>query len=156
MLVFSNIIIFAIAALGLNVIFGYTGQISIGHAAFMAIGAYTSAFFTMSLNMPIFLNLIFVILFSALFGILIALPAMRLKGFYLAIATMAFGIAVQEIIASMDIFGGRTGMRNIPAFFGSDFNTYLLNLFFYSFFGLYNKFNSKISYRKEIQYGTRQ
>jgi len=44
LLVFSNIIIFAIAALGLNVIFGYTGQISIGHAAFMAIGAYTSAF----------------------------------------------------------------------------------------------------------------
>ncbi|PNR96948.1 alpha/beta fold hydrolase [Petrotoga olearia] len=132
LLVFSNIIIFAIAALGLNVIFGYTGQISIGHAAFMAIGAYTSAFFTMSLNMPIFLNLIFVILFSVLFGMVIALPAMRLKGFYLAIATMAFGIAVQEIIASMDIFGGRTGMRDIPAFFDSDFNTYFLNLIFYS------------------------
>jgi branched-chain amino acid transport system permease protein len=131
LLVFSNIIIMAIAALGLNVIFGYTGQISIGHAAFMAIGAYTSAFLTSAFNVPILLNFILAMVFSAFFGIVIALPALRLKGFYLAIATMAFGIAIQEIIASLSILGGRTGMRNIPPIVDSEFGKFIINLVIY-------------------------
>ena len=131
LLVFSNIIIMAIAALGLNVIFGYTGQISIGHAAFMAIGAYTSAFLTSNFNIPILLNFILAMVLSAIFGMIIALPALRLKGFYLAIATMAFGIAIQEIIASLSILGGRTGMRNIPPIIDSEFGKFFINLIIY-------------------------
>ena len=131
LLVFSNIVIFGIAALGLNVIFGYTGQLSIGHAAFMAIGAYITAYLTITFNIPLVINLLLAIFVSALFGIVIALPALRLKGFYLAIATMAFGIAIQELLAAMKMVGGRIGMRDIPPIFQSDFATYLLNLLFY-------------------------
>ena len=67
---------------------------------------------------------------SALFGIIITLPALRLK-VSIWLLTMAFGIAIQEILAAMKMVGGRIGMRDIPPIFQSDFATYLLNLLFY-------------------------
>jgi branched-chain amino acid transport system permease protein len=77
------------------------------------------------------LNLIIAIVFSAILGVLISLPALRLKGFYLAIATMAFGITVEQLIASVEVFGGHIGLRNIPDIMPNDFWMYVLNLVFY-------------------------
>ena len=88
--IFSRLLIFAIATIGLNILTGMAGQVSIGHAAFMALGAYTTAFLSQRFGMPFWLNLIPVALIAAMFGYFIGLPALRMKGFYLAIATMAF------------------------------------------------------------------
>ncbi|GAB6188714.1 hypothetical protein JCM30566_04530 [Marinitoga arctica] len=131
LLILSTIIIFAISALGLNFISGYAGQISIGHGAFMAIGAYTTAFLLTNYNFSFIINLIIAIILSSILGFLIGLPALRLKGFYLAIATMAFGIAIEQLIGAFDIFGGHIGIRNIPPLIKSDFGMYIVNLLFY-------------------------
>lgn len=131
LLIFSSILIFSISALGLNIISGYAGQISIGHGAFMAIGAYTTAYLTLNFHIPFVLNLFIAIILSAILGLLIGLPALRLKGFYLAIATMAFGIAIEQLIGAIEPLGGHIGLRNIPPLIKNDFGTYLINLIFY-------------------------
>jgi len=107
-------IIYAIAAEGLNLLIGVSGQISLGHAAFMAIGGYTSAILVMSLHVPSIVAIICGVIVSAFFGFIIGFPALRLKGFYLAIATMALGTAVTDIIRRLSITGGDQGLRNIP------------------------------------------
>ena len=94
--IFSRLLIFAIAAIGLNILTGMAGQVSIGHAAFMALGAYTTAFLSQRYGLPFAVNLIPVVLVTALFGYIIGLPALRMKGFYLAIATMAFGVVIED------------------------------------------------------------
>lgn len=132
LLIFSSILIFSIVSQGLNILSGYTGQISIGHGAFMAIGAYTTAFLSINFHTPFILNLLVAITLSSILGIIIGMPALRLKGFYLAIATMAFGITVQELIASFDLLGGHIGIRNIPKIINNDFGMFLLNLIFYT------------------------
>src|SRR5713226_5617058 len=96
-LIFSNywlsisiqIGIFAIAALGLNVLVGFTGQISIGHAAFFGLGAFTSAYLSNKLPIPVFFAIPLSGVVTALVGLIFGLPAARLKGLYLAIATLA-------------------------------------------------------------------
>ncbi|BBE31537.1 hypothetical protein OSSY52_16780 [Tepiditoga spiralis] len=132
LLIFSSILIFSIVSQGLNILSGYTGQISIGHGAFMAIGAYTSTFLSINFNTPFILNLLIVIILSSILGIIIGMPALRLKGFYLAIATMAFGISIQELISSFSFLGGHIGIRNIPKIFNNDFGMFILNLIFYT------------------------
>lgn len=86
----TTIGIFAIGATGLGLLTGFTGQISLGHAAFMAIGAYTSAVFTGALRLPFLLALPLAALVAFALGALVALPSLRIKGLYLAIATLAF------------------------------------------------------------------
>jgi branched-chain amino acid transport system permease protein len=88
--------IYVIVALGLNLLTGYTGQISLGHAAFFAVGAYTSAVLTGKFGLSFWLALPASGVLAALLGIFIGLPALRLKGLYLAIATMGFGFIVEE------------------------------------------------------------
>ncbi|KAF2956894.1 alpha/beta fold hydrolase [Marinitoga sp. 38H-ov] len=131
LLIFSSILIFSISALGLNIISGYAGQISIGHGAFMAIGAYTTAYLSLNFNIPFLINLLIAILLSAILGLLIGLPALRLKGFYLAIATMAFGIAIEQLIGAIEPLGGHIGIRNIQPLIKNDFGMYIINLLFY-------------------------
>ncbi len=131
LMIFSSVIIFGIAALGLNILNGYTGQISIGHGAFMGVGAYTTALMSMSLHTPFILNLAVAIIIAGLLGFIIGLPALRLKGFYLAIATMAFGVAVQQLFAAGDFFGGHSGIYGIPKLIKSDFGMYIINLAFF-------------------------
>jgi branched-chain amino acid transport system permease protein len=131
LMILSTVLIYGIASLGLNILMGFTGQLSIGHAAFMAIGAYTTSYLSINFGTPFILNLIIAIIFSAILGVLISLPALRLKGFYLAIATMAFGITVEQLIASVEAFGGHIGIRNIPDIMPNDFWMYILNLAFY-------------------------
>lgn len=107
---FSIILVHVIVAVGLNILVGSTGQIALGHAGFFAIGAYGTVILMSMLNFPFFLALIGAAFVAAFFGFVLGLPALRLEGPYLAIATLAFGLAIMHIIGHVQIFGGRQGM----------------------------------------------
>jgi len=101
--------IYAIAAIGLMILVGFTGQVSLGHAAFLAMGAYTEAYLQQH-GWPFALSLTFSALVAGITGIIVGLPALRVKGMYLAIATLAFGFIVEEGIARAEsITGGNAG-----------------------------------------------
>ncbi len=102
--------IYAIAGIGLMLLVGYTGLVSLGHAAFLAIGAYAHAYL-LSRGWPLPLSLISASLFTAAVGAIVGLPAMRMTGLYLAIATLAFAIIVEQVIAHWEsVTGGYRGM----------------------------------------------
>ena len=103
-----------IMAASLNLILGYTGQLSIGHAAFMSLGAYSSALVTLHFGFPFIISLLCGALFSAIFGVIIGIPTLKLKGDYLAIATLGFGEIVRIVCLNLDITGGAMGLRGIP------------------------------------------
>jgi branched-chain amino acid transport system permease protein len=106
--------IFLIAALGLNLILGFTGQFTMGHAAFMSIGAYGSAIMTKNFNMPFPIALLVGIILSGILAALIGYPILRLKGDYLAICTLGFGEIVKVVIQNIDYVGGARGISGIP------------------------------------------
>jgi branched-chain amino acid transport system permease protein len=91
-----------VAALGLNLLTGFTGQISLGHAAFFAIGAYCTAILSSKLQLPFWLCLPASGLVSALAGLLVGIPCLRLKGLYLAMATMSFGVVVEYVVITWE------------------------------------------------------
>jgi branched-chain amino acid transport system permease protein len=104
------ICIYAIGATGQNLLIGYTGQISFGQAGFLAIGAYTFGHLA-RLGMPWPVTLLCAGLAAGVFGVIVGFPSLRLKGPYLAIATMGFGIAVYQIFANSEhLSGGRMGL----------------------------------------------
>ena len=103
-----------IMASSLNLITGFTGQLSIGHAAFVSVGAYASALATLKLGFPFFASLLCGGLVAAFFGILIGIPTLKLKGDYLAIATLGFGEIVRIVFLNLEITGGAVGLRGIP------------------------------------------
>ena len=109
-----------VAALGLNILTGLTGQISLGHAAFVAIGAYTSAILSTRLGLPFWLTIPAAGLLAAFFGILLGFPCLRLKGLYLAMATMSFGVVVEYLVTHLESV--TMGVRGIsvpaPSMFG--------------------------------------
>lgn len=106
--------IFLIAALGLHLITGITGQFSFGHAAFLSIGAYSSALMSIYLHTPFFLNMFMGGLAAAFFGILLGIPSMRLTGDYLGITTLGFGEIVRIVFINTKITGGAMGLGGIP------------------------------------------
>ena len=107
--------IYAIVAQGLNLLAGYTGQASLGHAGFYAIGAYTGALLATKLGFGFWSAFPFSILVAAAAGVLIALPSFKLDGPYLAMVTIAFGIIVNSILIEWsDLTGGTQGVLNIP------------------------------------------
>lgn len=108
-----------IVAIGLNILVGYTGQISLGHAGFFAIGAYGTLLFMAKLSLPFFVALPLSALIAALFGFLLGLPALRLEGPYLAIATLGFGLTITQIIGRIELFGGRQGLHAPELMIGS-------------------------------------
>jgi len=133
MTILSLVGIYTIASMGLNIIMGYSGQISIGHAAFMSIGAYTSTLLVMNYNVPIIFGILLGGFVAFLFGLIIGFPALRLSGFYLAIATMGFVVAVEQLFGSLEhVTGGHAGIRGIkfPYLWNSDVEKYLLVLAF--------------------------
>jgi branched-chain amino acid transport system permease protein len=108
----SRVAIFFIAILGLNIVTGYTGQISVGHGAFMAIGGYTTALFSYHQGTALLLTLpiSFAIAFAC--GILFGFPALRLSGVYLALATFALAVSVPQLPLKFSKFtGGSNGIR---------------------------------------------
>ena len=105
------ITIHAIVAIGLNILVGYTGQISMGHAGFFAIGAFTTVFLKLKGGLPFPVALAIGGFISSAFGFILGLPALRLKGPYLTIATLGFGMTITTIIKHMEFFGGRMGLQ---------------------------------------------
>jgi branched-chain amino acid transport system permease protein len=107
--------IFFILAQGLNILFGYAGQISIGHAAFYAIGAYASALLAGKLSFPFWAATLLGIVLTCLVGFLLGLACLRLRGEYLAITTVAFGEIIQVILTQWEeLSGGPEGFLDIP------------------------------------------
>ncbi len=107
--------IYMIAILGVSVLTGFTGLFSMGHAGFMAIGAYTSALVTKTFHVPILVGLICGMLAALLIGLLIGYPTLRLKGDYFVIATLGIGEVTKLIIENLpDLTGGARGMTDVP------------------------------------------
>lgn len=104
-----------ILAASLNLINGFTGEFSLGHAGFMAVGAYSSAIITANLGLPFPLAVIVGMLAAAITGLLVGLPTLRLRGDYLAIATLGFGEIVRVVLMNIDYVGGASGLMGIPA-----------------------------------------
>jgi len=121
-----------LVALGLNLLVGYTGQISLGHAGFFGIGAYATVLLMNKAALPLLLALLVASLIAAFFGFLLGLPALRLEGPYLAIATLGFGLTIEIIFEKWKFFGGSTGppVPDFPIHFSSglsmDQNIYFL------------------------------
>src|SRR5713101_8515146 len=111
-----NLIFIAIVgALGLNILVGYTGQISIGHGAFMSVGAYTAANLAVRLGLPFWLTLPAGGLMAALIGVIVGMPSLRIKGLYLAIATLAGQLIIEWTINHVPaISGGAQASIRVP------------------------------------------
>jgi branched-chain amino acid transport system permease protein len=129
----SLLAVYALVSLGLNLLMGYTGQIAAGHAGFLAIGAYFTALVSANVEwLPCFVTLFLAGIFSGIIGFLLGIPILRLKGFYIAMATLAFGVVVSEVILQWSsITGGDDGFSvptaTIAGFaFDSDFKLFYL------------------------------
>jgi len=109
-----NVALFVIAAVGLNLLVGFTGQISLGHAAFLALGAY-GHIVVYRQGAPLVVGIAVGATLAGLFGLLVGIPALRLKGPYLAIATLGFQVTVDQVLGRWDaVTGGRMGL-GVPA-----------------------------------------
>jgi len=116
MLLITIMGIYIIAVSGLDILFGYSGQISLGHAAFYAIGAYGSAILSKSLGLPVWITLFIGAVLAAIFGFIIALPAAKLVHHFLALLTIAAGQIVYIFIGNTEkLTGGFSGINRIPS-----------------------------------------
>jgi branched-chain amino acid transport system permease protein len=114
-LVLVEINVFIIAAVSLNLINGITGQFSLGHAGFMAVGGYIAAWMTHDFHLPFALALAIGGAAAGVLGILVGLPTLRLRGDYLAIATLGMGEIVRVVFENIEHFGGASGYTGIEA-----------------------------------------
>jgi branched-chain amino acid transport system permease protein len=132
----SLVFIYGLCGLSLMVLAGYTGLVSLGHAAFLGIGAYAHVYFAQDLRLPWLLSLALAAAVTAAVGIVVGVPALRMTGVYLTIATLAFALIIQEVFARWDsVTGGLKGkpvekavVFGVP--FGSDKAFYFLCLAF--------------------------
>lgn len=130
-----NLILIAIniiMVVSLNLINGYTGQFSLGHAGFMAVGAYVSAIATVKLGLPFIVAIVFGAAAAGFLGFLIGIPTLRLNGDYLAIATLGLGEIIRIVILNVPYVGGASGFMGIPRYtnFAWAFFMCLFTLFF--------------------------
>ncbi|MFM0170103.1 branched-chain amino acid ABC transporter ATP-binding protein/permease [Paraburkholderia sediminicola] len=108
----ETIMIYAILLFGLDIVVGYTGQVSLGHAGLFGVGAYTAGVLFFKLGMPFIVTAPLAILITAGFGAILALPALRVSGPYLAMVTLAFGTILQILINEMDFLtNGPMGVK---------------------------------------------
>lgn len=113
--VLSLVGIYAIVAMGLNLVFGYTGQISLGHAAYFAVGAYTSGLLTLQMGAPFLVGLLAAVTLAVVLGLLVGVPSLKLEGSYLAMATIGFGEIVKMLLVNWEaVTGGPAGISRIP------------------------------------------
>ncbi len=109
-----------ILAVSLNLTVGFLGELTLGHAGFMSVGAYAGCLFSIYMRdaLPVFLRYPLAMLVggivAAVFGILIGIPVLRLKGDYLAIVTLAFGEIIRSVIINLDFLGGASGLKGTP------------------------------------------
>ncbi len=127
---YTDIMVFAgiycLITIGLSLLMGYAGQISIGHAAFFGIGAYISAILTVRYGLNPWLCMFIGMIIAAVVAILVGAPSLKLKGHYLAMATLAFGIIIYIIFnEEIEWTGGPDGMSGIPglSLFGFEFDS---------------------------------
>ena len=108
--------IHTLLVVGLNLLLGYAGQISLGHAAFFGLGAYTSGILTATYGVNPWLALLAGLVISGLAAFLIGIPALKLRGYYLAMATLGFGIIVYIVLnEAQPLTGGPSGLSGIPS-----------------------------------------
>ena len=107
-------LIIIVAAAGLNLLVGYTGQLSLAHTAFVAVGAYTSAVLTTRYGVPFWFALPISGLVSGGVGMVFGLPSLRIKGVYLLMATMAAQVLIMYVFRHMDYFGSGEGLFGVP------------------------------------------
>lgn len=113
--------IYSLVAVSLAILVGFTGQVSLGHAGFLAAGAYTAGYLS-SIGWPFFAGLAAALVVCGLLGLLIGIPALRLEGPYLAIATLGFGLAIQQILNNWALVGASMGLLiDRPTLFGHTF-----------------------------------
>lgn len=130
--ILNTIGIYAIAAIGLNLLVGYTGQISLGHGAFFGVGAYTAAILATKTGFPIWLSIPAAGIVTAAVGVLFGLPSARLKHLYLLIATLAGQFIIEYVLVQWEsLTGGAEGISIIGATFlkidlGNDRTFYFL------------------------------
>src|SRR5438552_13411166 len=104
------VLIYGLCGLSLMVLAGYTGLVSLGHAAFLGIGAYAHVYFTQDLGLPWIVSVALATALTAASGVLVGLPALRMTGVYLTIATLAFALIIQEVFTQWDrVTGGLKG-----------------------------------------------
>lgn len=118
--VIISILINIILAVSLALVTGYLGELVLGHAGFMAVGAYTSAIITMNLDWPIWIKFPLAVicggLLASVVGIIIGIPALRLRGDYLGIITLGFGEIIRIVINNLKITNGARGLSGIPGY----------------------------------------
>jgi len=108
---FAQVAAYAVAVVGLNILTGYSGQISLGNGAFMAIGSYTTALLTARAGWPYLVTIPVGGLLAGLVGLLVGIPALRLRGIYLALATFALALSVTPVLNNYDkLTGGHLGV----------------------------------------------
>jgi branched-chain amino acid transport system permease protein len=113
--ILQSVGIVSILAYGLNILFGYTGQISLGHAGLYAIGAYTTGLLTVKLGISPWLGILLSMVVCAISGLVLAGPALRVRGPYLAMVTIAFGLAIERAATEwQSLTGGPQGIAGIP------------------------------------------
>jgi branched-chain amino acid transport system permease protein len=118
--ILATTMVYALVGLSLNILIGMGGQISIGHAGFWALGAYAAAIAMQRFGVPFVLAVFIGGVVAGAFGFLVALPALRVQGHYLAIATLAFALVVQQVLFEWEsVTGGRQGLAvPRPSLFG--------------------------------------
>ncbi|HWN02979.1 MAG TPA: branched-chain amino acid ABC transporter permease [Candidatus Dormibacteraeota bacterium] len=121
----SLVFIYGLCGLSLMVLAGYTGLVSLGHAAFLGIGAYAHVYFVQDLGLPWIVAVALAAVLSAASGVLVGLPALRMTGVYLTIATLAFALIIQEVFTRWDrVTHGLKGRPvDKPVLFGVSFAT---------------------------------
>ena len=116
--ILTMVCINVILAVSLNLATGFLGQLVLGHAGFMSVGAYSAALFTMYSGLPTVVSFPLALLVGGIvataFGVIIGVPALRLKGDYLAILTLGFGEIIRVLILAMPFTGGAAGLSGIP------------------------------------------
>lgn len=153
MSIVTSIALAAIGAIGLNILTGFTGQISLGHGGFMAVGSYTAAILSSRYDMPFWVGIIAGGAMAALVGAFFGIPSLRIKGLYLAIATLAAQLIIEWTINHVKwISGGAQATIYVsnPVLFGFEFDNefrryYLvLPVFLLAYFGAMNLVRSRV------------
>jgi branched-chain amino acid transport system permease protein len=121
----ASALIYAIAAMGMNLLLGYAGQISLGAAGFMGLGAYLAGYFTVGLSQNFWISLLIALVVPTFIGILVGLVSLRIAGIYLAIATLCVSEILLKTFEEFEEFtGGMSGMKGLgyPVIFGKTLN----------------------------------
>jgi len=133
--ILAGVVVYAIVAIGLNLLMGYGGLVSLGSAGFMGIGAYLTAIFTQNFGMDFLLSLVLTVIITSILGLIVGLMSLRVDGFFLAMATLAIAEIIRQVFIEFNQFtGGFSGMQaGFPTIFGQTLNrnsTYVLMVAF--------------------------